>query len=204
MKKLKLAVAAVMAVSALTMGSCSKSDDTANAAVVPGDETTTNTRYVNLARVFENYTLAREINDELQRLDLEFGNQAQAKQNELQRKAQNIQQKRDNNIYLSQQSFEADVNAYSRSEQEVQQWYNTRQMQLLQYSQSQSERLNDSIRNVVRDISLANNFDAVLNDTVAALYVNPALDITDAVIAELNKRYTPVAAPAPAAEPEKK
>ena len=96
------------------------------------------------------------------------------------------------------------MNAYSRSEQEVQQWYNTRQMQLLQYSQSQSERLNDSIRNVVRDISLANNFDAVLNDTVAALYVNPALDITDAVIAELNKRYTPVAAPAPAAEPEKK
>lgn len=200
MKKSKLAVGALLAICAMSVASCSKSDSSAAAAaVVPGDTATVNTRYVNMSKVYTNYTLAQELMAEQQRIMIDYQNQAQSRQNELQRMAQTIQQKVNNNVYLSPQSAQADEQAFYNKQQQAQQWSQQREQQIAIYINDQTMRLNDSVRNAIRDICTAHNIDAVLDDTVA-YYVSPKLDITDAVIATLNERYKPAtAAQAPAA-----
>lgn len=197
MRKFKFAVAAFMAFCAVTVVSCSKEGDTMASTVLPGDSTAINIRYVNMTRIGQNYTLAQELFAERQKMMLDFQNQAAAKDNQLQRLYQTIQQKVNNNVYLSQQSAEADQREFLTMQNQAQQWSNQRLEEMDRYAQLQTIRLNDSIRNVIRDICVANNLDAVLDDTVT-YYASPRLDITDVVIEELNRRYKPAA---PAALP---
>lgn len=194
MKKFTLAVATVIALGALSLASCSKSGDaTATPNVAHGDSVKTESiRYFNMDLVFQNYTLAQEILAEQQRMAIEFQSQAQQRDNQLQRKAQEIQQKINNNVYLSPQSAQADEQAYYQMQTQAQQWAAERQQQIAIYQFQQNTRLNDSVRSVIKDICVANNIDAVLPDTLT-FYVNPALDITDAVITMLNARYKSVA-----------
>lgn len=197
MRKFKFAVAAFMAVCALTVASCSKDGDKATAEILPGDSAAINIRYVNMTRIGQNYTLAQELFAERQKMMLDFQNQAAAKDNQLQRLYQTIQQKINNNVYLSQQSAESDQREFLNMQNQAQQWSSQRLEEMDRYAALQTMRLNDSIRSVIRDICAANHLDAVIDDTVT-YYVNPRLDITDAVIEELNRRYKPAA---PAALP---
>ncbi len=197
MRKFKFAVAAFMAVCALTVASCSKDGDKATAEILPGDSAAINIRYVNMTRIGQNYTLAQELFAERQKMMLDFQNQAAAKDNQLQRLYQTIQQKINNNVYLSQQSAESDQREFLNMQNQAQQWSSQRLEEMDRYAALQTMRLNDSIRSVIRDICVANHLDAVIDDTVT-YYVNPRLDITDAVIEELNRRYKPAA---PAALP---
>lgn len=198
MRKFKFAVAAFMAVCALTVASCSKDGDKATAEILPGDSAAINIRYVNMTRIGQNYTLAQELFAERQKMMLDFQNQAAAKDNQLQRLYQTIQQKINNNVYLSQQSAESDQREFLNMQNQAQQWSSQRLEEMDRYAALQTMRLNDSIRSVIRDICVANHLDAVIDDTVT-YYVNPRLDITDAVIEELNRRYKPAA---PAALPD--
>lgn len=197
MRKFKFAVAAFMVVCALTVASCSKDGDKATAEILPGDSAAINIRYVNMTRIGQNYTLAQELFAERQKMMLDFQNQAAAKDNQLQRLYQTIQQKINNNVYLSQQSAESDQREFLNMQNQAQQWSSQRLEEMDRYAALQTMRLNDSIRSVIRDICVANHLDAVIDDTVT-YYVNPRLDITDAVIEELNRRYKPAA---PAALP---
>lgn len=197
MRKFKFAVAAFMAVCVLTVASCSKDGDKATAEILPGDSAAINIRYVNMTRIGQNYTLAQELFAERQKMMLDFQNQAAAKDNQLQRLYQTIQQKINNNVYLSQQSAESDQREFLNMQNQAQQWSSQRLEEMDRYAALQTMRLNDSIRSVIRDICVANHLDAVIDDTVT-YYVNPRLDITDAVIEELNRRYKPAA---PAALP---
>ena len=54
MRKFKFAVAAFMAVCALTVASCSKDGDKATAEILPGDSAAINIRYVNMTRIGQN------------------------------------------------------------------------------------------------------------------------------------------------------
>lgn len=203
MKKFKIAIGAVLALAAVASTGCSKGADTADvAAVVKNDSTVGGTRYVNMVRIYTNYTLAQEIMAERQRVMSEYQTQGQNREAELSRMAKNIQQKVANNVYLSQSSAQADERDFYNKQQQAQQWAAQREHQIATLMASQDTRLNDSIRSAIRDLCIAHHLDAVLVDTVA-YYVNPALDITDAVIATLNQRYKP-ATPAKAATPATK
>lgn len=195
MKKIKIAVAAFMAVCAMTMASCSNGSSKADAPVLQGDSAATalNIRYVNMNRIGQNYTLAQELFAERQKMMLDFQNQAAAKDNQLQRLYQTIQQKINNNVYLTQQSAESDQREFLNMQNQAQQWSSQRLEEMDRYAALQTQRLNDSIRSVIRDICVGNNIDAVLDDTVT-YFANPRFDITDVVIEELNRRYGSVAA----------
>lgn len=195
MKKIKIAVAAFMAVCAMTMASCSNGSGKADAPVLQGDSAATalNIRYVNMNRIGQNYTLAQELFAERQKMMLDFQNQAAAKDNQLQRLYQTIQQKINNNVYLTQQSAESDQREFLNMQNQAQQWSSQRLEEMDRYAALQTQRLNDSIRSVIRDICVGNNIDAVLDDTVT-YFANPRFDITDVVIEELNRRYGSVAA----------
>ncbi len=201
MKKVTLAVAAILAIGSYALTGCNKAEQTAQAEVTPGDSSTLNVRYINMDSVLSNYDLAKELMAERQRVALEFQNQVNARESQLNTLGNQIQQKINQGIYLSQQSAQADQDKFNRQMNDYQTWGNKRQQEIAVIIDQQNSRLMDSVRNVVTALSLANHFD-VVNEENSSIYINPELDITAAVIEALNARYksTAPAAEAPKAE----
>lgn len=201
MKKVTLAVAAILAIGSYALTGCNKAGETAQAEVTPGDSSTLNVRYINMDSVLSNYDLAKELMAERQRVALEFQNQVNARESQLNTLGNQIQQKINQGIYLSQQSAQADQDKFNRQMNDYQTWGNKRQQEIAVIIDQQNSRLMDSVRNVVTALSLANHFD-VVNEENSSIYINPELDITAAVIEALNARYksTAPAAEAPKAE----
>lgn len=202
MKKLAIAVATVLAIGATA---CSKAEekatDAAAVAATPAEKaaaTACNIRYLNLDTVFANYTLAQEISKEGQKLMLDYQNLERQKQNDLQRLGSSIEQKRNSNGYLSQESFDADVNNFNKKQQEAANVLGARQNSISAKMAERQKVLQDSVDNFLRAYNATRHYDAILLRE-SGVYFNPALDITQEVIAGLNARYK---APAEAAKEE--
>lgn len=203
MKKLAIAVRIFAVALAIGATACSKADNTAADAAAPAapaqDGTTAagGIRYLNLDTVFANYTLAQEISKEGQKLMLDYQNLERQKQNELQRLGSSIEQKRNSNGYLSQESFDADVNNFNKKQNEAANVLGARQNSISAQMAERQKVLQDSLDSFLRDFNATRHYDAILLRE-SGVYFNPALDITQEVIAGLNARYK-----APAADTSK-
>ncbi|MDO4319865.1 MAG: OmpH family outer membrane protein [Bacteroidales bacterium] len=201
MKKLKIAVGAFIALLAVSAASCASNDNADKANQAPaatkaaaGDKAsiTTNIRYIDLDSVLANYTLAQELSKESQKMMLDYQNTERQKGNELQKLGNQIQQKVNNSGYLSQESYQADVNSFNQKQNEAQNYLAAQQNRISTYMAAQQTRLNDSIQNFIKDYNATHNYDAILYRE-AGVFFNPALNITDEVVKGLNDRYTPAA-----------
>lgn len=199
MKKLKIAVGAFIALLAVTAASCASNDnaDKANAApaaakTADGEIATpvTNIRYIDLDSVLANYTLAQELSKESQKMMLDYQNVERQKVNELQKLGNQIQQKVNNSGYLTQESYQADVNSFNQKQNEAQNYLAAQQNRISTYMAEQQTRLNDSIQSFIKAYNATRNYDAILYRE-AGVYFNPALNITDEVVKGLNERYKP-------------
>lgn len=205
MKKLAIAVRIFAVALAIGATACSKADENADATAADSapaaqDGATTaggGIRYLNLDTVFANYTLAQEISKEGQKLMLDYQNLERQKQGELQRLGSSIEQKRNSNGYLSQESFDADVNNFNKKQNEAANVLGARQNSISAQMAERQKVLQDSLDNFLRDFNATRHYDAILLRE-SGVYFNPALDITQEVIAGLNARYK-----APAAEASK-
>ncbi|MDE6497556.1 MAG: OmpH family outer membrane protein [Muribaculaceae bacterium] len=204
MKKLAIAARLLVIALAVAATACSKADKAADNNEAPATTTATadgetgkggGIRYLNLDTVFANYTLAQEISKEGQKLMLDYQNLERQKQNEIQRLGSSIEQKRNSNGYLSQESFDADVNNFNKKQNEAANVLAARQNSITAKMAERQKVLQDSLDSFLRDLNATRHYDAVLLRE-SGVYFNPALDITQEVIAGLNARYTP----APAAE----
>ncbi|MCM1036211.1 MAG: OmpH family outer membrane protein [Bacteroides sp.] len=205
MKKVFIAAASLLIASCLVTAcsdSADKAADKAPAAAQakpapapkPGDAfaPTTNIRYIDLDSVLANYTLAQELSKASQKMMLDYQNLERQKGNELQRMGNQIQQKVNSSGYLSQESYQADVNNFNQKQNEAQTYLAGQQNKISTYMAQQQARLNDSIQAFVKDYNASRHYDAILFKE-AGVYFNPALNITDEVVAGLNARYTPAA-----------
>ena len=204
MKKLTIAAAALLTLSAMAVSCSDKSADTgagageakpaaaAKAEAKPGEAfaATTNIRYIDLDSVLANYTLAQELSKESQKMMLDYQNAERQRGNELQRLGNQIQQKVNSSGYLSQESYQADVNSFNQKE--AQNYLAGQQNRISTTMAQQQQRLTDSIQNFVKDYNAKHHYDAILYKE-AGVYFNPALNITDEIVAGLNARYTPKA-----------
>lgn len=195
MKKLSLTVKTLMGVAAVAMAaSCSDKQATPAAAPVAADaqaasaQRSLNIRYINADSLMNGYVLAKQIAEESQRMMLRYQNQEQQKQQELQNLANTIQQKQQNNTYLSQASYEADMQNFQNKQNEAARHLSNQQNQIQTTMAAAQQRLNDSIQNCSRDFAIANGFDAILMSE-AGVYFNPDLDVTAALIEALNSRF---------------
>ncbi len=203
MKKLIIAAAVMLSIPTI-FSACSndtdkaQQDGTATAApkteVAQGDAfaSTTNIRYIDLDSVLANYTLSQELSKESQKMMLDYQNVERAKGNELQKMGNQIQQKVNSSGYLSQESYQADVNNFNKKQNEAQNYLAAQQNRISNYMGEQQQRLTDSIQNFIKDYNASHHYDAILYRE-AGVYFNPALNITEEVIAGLNARYTPKA-----------
>lgn len=134
------------------------------------------------------YILAQEVTAEGQRMMNQLQQQASVKQRQIEQLAQSIQNKQQNNIYMSQASFDADMANLQRQQQQAEQQLGVQQQQVQNAMALAQKRLNDSIQNCVNDFNKVNGYDAILFRE-SGVYFNPALDITGQIIDALNNRY---------------
>lgn len=150
-------------------------------------------RYVVMARVQSGYTLFQEYAaaDSAAQIKLaSYHNQLMAPINKL---AEEVQAKVQEQRYLSQASFDSDQARLNKMQQDAASRFENRQIEFATQLSNMQKQIQDSLDSVVKDICAANGYDAILNNA-AGLYFNPALDITEEVLTELNSRYKPASA----------
>lgn len=201
----KTALAAVAFALVVGISSCSKKDSDSSAAPVGTDSIsqrtpidmgegftpTVNVRYIDLDSIFTQYHLAIDANENANRLTMDFQQAQRVREADLQKMAQQIDEKMRNNGYLSEQSYNADVQALQKKQADAQNYLMNLQAQVNNEIMEQQQQVVDSIRSFLVDYNKKYHYDAILNST-SGLYFNPSLDITAEVVAGLNARYNKI------------
>ena len=119
--------------------------------------------------------------------------------NEISKFGNAMQQKYQNNQYLTEEAFNADQAKLQKMQADAENYLASLQ-QSIQNELNQSQiQLLDSIDNFMKDYAKKKGFDMVLRKS-ATLFIDEKYDVTNEVIEGLNKRYNKVGgkvAPAP-------
>lgn len=181
----------------LTAGAISCSGDEkgkatpAKPAAAKTSATLPNYRYVDLDTILSRYNLAKDYNEEM--LRMQNNAQAQMKQHEtkIQNFATQVQNKMQNNGYLSEASYKQDEQKMASMQNDAQRSMASLQNNIAQAADQAQKTINDSINAFIESYNKTRGYDAILFKA-ATLYINPALDITDEVVEGLNARYNKV------------
>lgn len=188
-------VAAAFAIA--LMASCSGNEKTAEAASsekktvkveAESFEPTTNIRYYNMDSVMANYELVKTFNEANLRTMTELQNAQRSREGELNRLASSIQQKVQNNGYLSEASYNADMEELNRKQQAAQNYLGSLQARAQEEALRQQEEFIDSLDNFLAEYNKTRHYDAILLYAPGELF-NPSLDITNEIIEGLNAKY---------------
>ncbi|MCH5238757.1 MAG: OmpH family outer membrane protein [Muribaculaceae bacterium] len=159
--------------------------------IARADSMLPNYRFVDVDTVFVYYNLAKDYNDEMLRLQANYENEVKRHQNSIQSFATNVDKKRQNNGYLSEQSLNADLQQLATMQDNAQKAVANLQNNILLADQQGRQTVTDSILAFINEYNLSKGYDAIFIKSVT-LCSNPALDITAEVIEGLNARYNKV------------
>lgn len=181
---------------ALILASCSSNNQTTAATeetkqpVATGDsfEPITNIRYYNLDSIMSQYTLCKDLNEVMAAKQNNIESEQRAKTAELQRMQQQIESKARNNGYLTEQSYNKDMQDFQAKYDQAQRYIANLQQEAAMESAAQQQQFIDSINNYLAVYNAKYHYDAILVKNVGDYY-NPAMDITADIIAGLNARY---------------
>ncbi len=151
-------------------------------------EPTTNIRYYNMDSVMSNYELVKTFNEANLRTMTELQNAQRSREGELNRMAANIQQKMQNNGYLSEASYNADMAELNKKQQAAQNYLGSLQARAQEEALRQQEEFIDSVNNFLAEYNKTRHYDAILLFAPGE-HFNPALDITNDIIEGLNARH---------------
>ena len=185
----KLAVLAVV----LLMAATSCNNKPAEAPKTAGGTALENLkiRYIDEDSIMANYNLAKDINEAMPRRQNQFDAAQKQRGNEISKFGNAMQQKYQNNQYLSEEAFNADQAKLQKMQADAENYLASLQ-QSIQNELNQSQiQLLDSIDNFMKDYAKKKGFDMVLRKS-ATLYIDEKYDVTDEVIEGLNKRYNKV------------
>ncbi len=192
MKKTALPLAIFMSLAAASCAN--QSADQAATAADPTAEAkapSMNIRFIDADSITTHYNLAKDFKDIAIRAISKLENAQQNKGAEIQRFAAQIEQKYRSNGYLSQASYEADMNKLNKMQQDAQNYLANLQNTTDQEMAEQRQQLNDSIENYIKIYNAGKGYDAILYRH-SGVYFNPDLDITNEIIEGLNARYNKV------------
>ncbi len=192
MKKTALPLAIFMSLAAASCAN-QNADQTATAAdsTAEAKAPSMNIRFIDADSITTHYNLAKDFKDIAIRAISKLENAQQNKGAEIQRFAAQIEQKYRSNGYLSQASYEADMNKLNKMQQDAQNYLANLQNTTDQEMAEQRQQLNDSIENYIKIYNAGKGYDAILYRH-SGVYFNPDLDITNEIIEGLNARYNKV------------
>lgn len=159
--------------------------------IARADSMLPNYRYVDLDSVLSAYNLAKDYNEEMLRMQSNMQTEVKRHENSLQSLATTMQNKLQNNGYLSEASLQADQQQYADMQNKAQRAVAALQNNFETTALLAQKTVNDSIVAFIQEYNLKKGYDAIFFKA-ATLYINPALDITNEVIEGLNARYNKV------------
>ncbi len=194
--KLALFAAVLMMVSATSCNNKpAEAPKTANGAAMENLKI----RYIDEDSIMASYNLAKDINEAMLRRQNQFDAAQKQRGNEISKFGNAMQQKYQNNQYLTEEAFNADQAKLQKMQADAENYLASLQ-QSIQNELNQSQiQLLDSIDNFMKDYAKKKGFDMVLRKS-ATLFIDEKYDVTNEVIEGLNKRYNKVGgkvAPAP-------
>ena len=182
-------------VGALLLTACEKKEEGKAQAAKPASAAQTanlpNYRYVDLDAILSKYNLAKDYNEELMRLQSNAESTMKRHESKIQSFASTVQNKMQNNGYLSEASYKQDEQTMASMQNEAQRSMNQLQNNLAQSTMQAQQTVNDSINAFIEDYNRKHGYDAIFFKA-ATLYINPALDFTQEVIDGLNARYNKI------------
>ncbi len=196
MKKLyfTLAMMAMMLVSGV-FSSCSQKEEATKAPAAKTAAKTIsnlpNYRYIDLDTVLSKYKLAIDYNEEILRMQTNMDAAVKRHESKIQNFANNMQNKMQNNGYLSEASFKQDQQTMATMQNEAQKNVASLQNNFETTAMQAQKAVNDSISEFIKQYNVTRGYDAIFFKA-ATLYINPELDITDEVVEGLNARYNKV------------
>ena len=156
-------------------------------------------RYIDEDSIMANYNLAKDINEAMLRRQNQFDAAQKQRAGEISKFGNAMQQKYQNNQYLTEEAFNADQAKLQKMQADAEKYLAGLQ-QSIQNELNQSQiQLLDSIDNFMKEYAKKKGFDMVLRKS-ATLYIDEKYDVTKEVVEGLNKRYNKVGgkvAPAP-------
>lgn len=197
MKKSTLSVSLLAAAAIFTgsFASCDKKEQTSTTAKPKAEKVDAsklpNYRYVDMDSVLSRYNLAKDYNEEMLRMQNNADATMKKHQTDLQSFASQVQNKMQNNGYMSEASYKQDEQKMADMQANAQRSAESLQNNLMQAQAQATQALDDSIKSFIDSYNKEHGYDAILWKS-ATLYINPALDITDEVIEGLNARYNKV------------
>ena len=159
--------------------------------IARADSMLPNYRYVDLDSVLSNYNLAKDYNEEMLRMQSNMQSEVKRHENSLQSLATTMQNKLQNNGYLSEESYKYDQQQYADMQNKAQRAVAALQNNFETSALIAQKTVNDSIEAFILEYNMKKGYDAIFFKA-ATLYVNPALDITGEIIEGLNARYNKV------------
>ncbi|MDE6697290.1 MAG: OmpH family outer membrane protein [Muribaculaceae bacterium] len=178
-----------------TMVSCNGSKEEkaapAKKVAVADSVTLPNYRYVDMDTLLTRYILAKDYNEEMLRMQTNLESETKRHQTSLQSLATQIQNKVQNNSYLSQESFDTDQQKLASMQSNAERSVGMMQQKYAEAAAKAQQAVSDSVMAFIEEYNKKHGYDAIFNKA-AALHFNPALDITDEVVEGLNARYNKV------------
>lgn len=197
MKQFKTCLAFAAAAAMILAGSTACSDKNAESgskkAATEKKDTSKlpNYRYVDLDTVLSKYNLAKDYNEEMLRMQNNAESQMKQHQTKIQNFASNVQNKMQNNGYLSEASYKQDEQTMANMQSQAQRSYQSLQSNMEQAAMQAQKAVNDSINAFIESYNKKHGYDAIFYKQ-STLYIDPALDITNEVVEGLNARYNKV------------
>ncbi len=199
MKRNLLRVSALFFAFSLCLGLPSCGSDAGKEAKTPAPATPVaekeivlpNYRYVDLDTVLSKYNLAKDYNEEMLRMQTNMESEVKRHENSLQSLGTSIQNKMQNNAYLSEESYRADQEKFNNMQANAQRSIANLNTNFQNAAMAAQKTVNDSIEAFIKDYNVKRGYDAIFFKA-ATLLINPALDITDEVVEGLNARYNKV------------
>ena len=147
--------------------------------------------YINVDSLLLNYNYSKDLNEVLIRKRENAQATLTEKARKLDGEMKEFQRKRENNAFLSEQSFKSQQQALLKKQQDLQQLEETLTQQLGKEQQKMNEQLRDSIYKFQREFNKDHKYQMILSNTMNdnIMVADNAYNITNEVVEMLNSKY---------------
>jgi len=147
--------------------------------------------YINVDSLLLNYNYSKDLNEVLIRKRENAQATLTEKARKLDGEMKEFQRKRENNAFLSEQSFKSQQQALLKKQQDLQQLEETLTQQLGKEQQKMNEQLRDSIYKFLREYNKDHKYQMILSNTMNdnIMVADNAYNITNEVVEMLNSKY---------------
>ncbi len=143
---------------------------------------------IDVDQIMKESAVMRDIQSKIEKKQDEYQKQVQKKQEELESEQKRIEGKRS---LLSKEAFDKETEAFEKKLDDLKTFVDKRQNSLKKASIDAMSKVNDKVKDIIADIAKEKSLDVIIPAS-QTLYYKDGLEVTEEVLARLNKKITKV------------